>query len=49
MPGPIEHNSTNQDSHLNQDCLSKYESLKKYNLLKLKCQKKKFQYITQTM
>lgn len=38
MPKPIEHNSTNQDSHLNQGCLSKYKNLER-NLLKLKCQK----------
>lgn len=27
MPKPMEHNSINQDSHLNQGCLSKYKNL----------------------
>lgn len=40
MPKPMEHNSINQDSHLNQGCLSKYKNLGEKNLLKLKCQKK---------
>lgn len=39
MPKPMEHNSINQDSHLNQGCLSKYKNLGEKNLLKLKCQK----------
>lgn len=34
MPKPIEHNSINQDSHLNQGCLSKYKNLGE-KLLKL--------------
>lgn len=27
MPKPMEQNSINQDSHLNQGCLSKYKNL----------------------
>lgn len=44
MPKPMEHNSINQDSHLNQGCLSKYKNLGEKSLLKLKCQKN-YQYL----
>lgn len=50
MPKPMEHNSINQDSHLNQGCLSKYKNLGGKSV-KVKMPKKKIisTYATETL